>query len=109
MSSPDTTTHKTTKPVAEPTGLNEQELRHVFNMNACATNFLKSEIVRNKYVWYAIGMCVLILVTTYEIPTVRQTLSLFPLSIFEWFIIVVFSFAGMMINQLARFAKIIKP
>lgn len=85
------------------------QLLHVFNMNAMGTNFFRSEIMRNKYVWYAIGMCVLILVGGYEITPIREALSLFTLTIFDWLIIIGFSLVGMATNQLIRNVKLIKP
>ncbi|WP_276374236.1 cation-translocating P-type ATPase [Chryseolinea sp. H1M3-3] len=84
------------------------QLLHVLNMNAKGTSIFKSEITRNRYVWYSILVCVVILVGCYEIPTVRQALSLFPLTIFDWTIIIAFSFAGLIINQLAKVFNIIK-
>jgi Ca2+-transporting ATPase len=48
------------------------QLLHVFNMNATSSNFFTSEVVRNKYVWYAIALCVLILILLYEIAPVRK-------------------------------------
>ena len=84
------------------------QLLHVLNMNAKSTSIFKSEITRNKYVWYSILVCVVILIGCYEILPVRQALSLFPLTIFDWTIIIAFSFAGLIINQLAKVFNIIK-
>lgn len=84
------------------------QLLHVFNMNAKGTSIFKSEITRNKYVWYSILVCVVILIGCYEITPVRQALSLFPLTIFEWAIIIAFSLAGLAVNQLAKVFNIIR-
>ncbi|MFD1001713.1 cation transporting ATPase C-terminal domain-containing protein [Ohtaekwangia kribbensis] len=83
------------------------QLLHVLNMNARGTTIFKSEITRNKYVWYSILVCVAILIGCYEITPVSQALSLFPLTIFDWTIIITFSFAGLIINQLAKVFNII--
>ena len=84
------------------------QLLHVLNMNAKGTSIFKSEITRNKYVWYSIIVCAVVLIGCYEITPVRQALSLFPLTIFDWTIIIVFSLAGLIINQLAKVFNIIK-
>lgn len=84
------------------------QLLHVLNMNAKGTSIFRSEIARNKYVWYSIIVCAVVLIGCYEIGPVRQALSLFPLTIYDWTIIVVFSFAGLIINQLAKVFSLIK-
>lgn len=84
------------------------QLLHVFNMNASGTNFFTSEVVRNKYVWYGIALCVLILVLLYEINPVREVLSLHRLSLSDWGIIISFCLAGMVINQMAKVWKLVK-
>ena len=84
------------------------QLLHVFNMNSKGSSIFKSEITRNRYVWYSILVCVAILIGCYEITPVRQAISLFPLTIFDWIIIIAFSFASLIINQLAKILNIIK-
>ncbi|HMV07475.1 MAG TPA: cation-translocating P-type ATPase [Cyclobacteriaceae bacterium] len=84
------------------------QLLHVFNMNSKGSSVFKSEITRNRYVWYSILVCVVILIGCYEITPVRQAISLFPLTIFDWIIIIAFSFASLIINQLAKIFNIIK-
>jgi Ca2+-transporting ATPase len=84
------------------------QLLQVFNMNSKGTSIFKSEIVRNRYVWYSILVCAVILVLCYEIGPVRTALSLFPLTIFDWAIIVVCSLAGVIVNQLLKVFNIIK-
>lgn len=84
------------------------QLLHVLNMNSKGTSVFRSEVVRNRYVWYSIFICVAILIGCYEIGPVREALSLFRLTIFDWMIIIVFSFAGLIINQLAKAFNFIK-
>ena len=84
------------------------QLLHVFNMNSKGTSILKSEIVRNRYVWYSILVCAVSLIACYQIGPVRTALSLFPLTIFDWTIIVACSFAGVIVNQLMKVFNVIK-
>jgi Ca2+-transporting ATPase len=84
------------------------QLLHVFNMNASGSNFFRSEVVRNHYVWYAIVICIGIVAILHLIDPVKKVLSIFPLSTPDWIVIVMFSFAGMIINQLAKRFNIVK-
>lgn len=84
------------------------QLLHVFNMNASGSSFLKSEIVRNKFVWYALAINIAILFALYEITPIRQVLAIYPLSVSDWFVIICFSVSGMLVNQLARRIQFIK-
>jgi hypothetical protein len=59
-------------------------------------------------VWYSILVCAVILIACYQIGPVRTALSLFPLTIFDWTIIVACSFAGVIVNQLMKVFNIIK-
>ncbi|HEU5292479.1 MAG TPA: cation-translocating P-type ATPase [Cyclobacteriaceae bacterium] len=84
------------------------QLLHVLNMNSKGTNILRSEVVRNRYVWYSIIICIAILLVCYEVSPIRSALSLFRLTVLDWSIIIVFSFAGLIINQLAKVFNLIK-
>ena len=84
------------------------QLLHTFNMNASGSNFFTSEVVRNKYVWYAIALCIIILVLLYELAPVREVLSLYKLSLSDWGIITVFSLTGMTVNQMAKIWGFVK-
>ena len=51
------------------------QLWHVFNLPSANVSFFKNEISKNKYVWLAILICLLIMVATYFITPVRNVLS----------------------------------
>jgi len=84
------------------------QLLHVFNMNSSGSNFFKSEVMRNKYVWYAFAINLSTLILMYEITPVREVLSIYSLSFSDWMVITGFSFLGMIINQIAKKLSIIK-
>lgn len=84
------------------------QMFHVFNMNASGSSFFRSEIIRNKYVWLALLINIAILLALYQIPVVRTALSIYPLTISDWLIIVGFSLGGMTVNQIAKGFRIIK-
>lgn len=83
------------------------QLLHVFNMNSSSSNFFKSEIMRNRYVWYAVASGVVIIGILYQFEVFREVLALYPLTIVDWLVIVAFSFLNMFINYLAKLLKII--
>ncbi|MBL6448779.1 cation-translocating P-type ATPase [Fulvivirga sp. 29W222] len=83
------------------------QLLHVFNMNSSSSNFFRSEVMRNKYVWYALACGVGIIGILYQFEIFREVLSLYPLTVVDWLVIVTFSLLNMTINYLAKFFKII--
>lgn len=84
------------------------QLLHVFNMNASGSSFFKSEIVRNKFVWYALAINIALLFALYEITPVRQVLAIYPLSVSDWFVIICFSVSGMLVNQVVKRIQFMK-
>lgn len=84
------------------------QLLHVFNMNTSGSNFFASEVIQNKYVWYSIAVCAVIVAIIYEITTAREVLSLSRLSALDWVIILGFSLLGMIVNQVAVQTQFIK-
>jgi Ca2+-transporting ATPase len=84
------------------------QLLHVFNMNASGSNFFRSEVIRNRYVWYALVINLVLLVALYEITVIRTVLQLYPLSIYDWMIVCGFSLSSMVINQIAKTLNIVK-
>jgi Ca2+-transporting ATPase len=56
------------------------QLLHVFNLYSGKGRFFHNEITRNKFIWQAQFLCILILLATYFIPFLRQMLSLQPLN-----------------------------
>ncbi|PQA56904.1 cation-translocating P-type ATPase [Siphonobacter curvatus] len=53
------------------------QLMHVFNLHS-ERSFFVNEITQNRYVWGAIGLCMLLLIATYTIPFLRQVLRIEP-------------------------------
>lgn len=84
------------------------QLLHVFNMHAHESNFFRSEIVRNRYVWFAIAICIAIVAILHLIEPVKKVLAIFPLHSADWMIVIGFSFAGMIVNQLAKRLNIVR-
>jgi Ca2+-transporting ATPase len=55
------------------------QLFHVFNMRDPGSRPWNNEITRNKWVWGAVALCIVLLIVPFYIPVVREVLSLAPL------------------------------
>ncbi len=55
------------------------QLWNVFNLPEKGVPFFKNQITQNKFIWYALVLCVGLVILSYVIPQIRQALSLVPL------------------------------
>ena len=85
------------------------QVLHVFNMYfERGVSFFKSEVFTNRYVWYAVFACIILALSAYWIPSIRNILKITIYGWKDWSIIIVFSFLSLLINQqLKRFKVII--
>lgn len=83
------------------------QLFHSFNMGSGSAKFFQSEVVRNKYVWYAFVISVAILVISFAITPVRMALMLDVLSMADWLIIVSASLSSAIIIHFLKHFKIV--
>ena len=84
------------------------QLLHVFSMTTeNSKSFFKSDIFTNKYVWYAIGICLTITLGAYFIPPVAKVLSLHSPSGQDLAVMFGFSLLSLLINQILKRTKII--
>jgi Ca2+-transporting ATPase len=85
------------------------QLLHVFNMSSTGSgNFFKSEVFKNKFVWYAIATSLILVFISYQIPIVRKTLDIFPMSVADWLIVIGMSFTSLIIIQISKALKIVR-
>lgn len=78
------------------------QLLHVFNMSDRKAPFFNNEVFRNKYVWFASGICIAIVIFSYLIGPVRKALDLYEMSVYDMGIIGVCSFSYLLIIQLLK-------
>lgn len=83
------------------------QLLHVFNMGKRGTNYFKSEVFTNRYVWLAIISSLIILLGLSLIAPVRKVLLIYPMSVQDWLVIVLCAVLGMIIIQAAKVLKIV--
>jgi P-type Ca2+ transporter type 2C len=57
-------------------GLALAQLCHVFNMAPVKDSLFNNEITRNRYVWGALGICLIILLSTYYSSFLSKVLSI---------------------------------
>lgn len=81
------------------------QLLHVLNMGN-GTTFFNSEVFRNKYVWGAIALSVIILLGVYAIEPVRKVLSIYEMSVYDWLISIGASIVSLIIIQIGKKLKI---
>jgi Ca2+-transporting ATPase len=60
------------------------QLLHVFNMREPDENIFVNQVVKNKYIWMALGICIAALVAAYFIPLLHNVLSFETLSGIHW-------------------------
>jgi P-type Ca2+ transporter type 2C len=78
------------------------QLLHAFNMNSAGSTFFRSEVFKNKFLWYALIISFGIMLVLYFIPTVREVLSVSILSLNDLIIIVGSSMLSLVFIQFAK-------
>ncbi|MGV3557991.1 cation-translocating P-type ATPase [Larkinella arboricola] len=77
------------------------QLMHVFNLRS-GRSFFVNEITRNRYIWYALLLCVFILLLTYYVPFLAQILSIKTIPSTELWMIAVAGIAPVILIQLVK-------
>lgn len=84
------------------------QLWHVFNMRNWRDGMIFNQITRNKYVWLAIALCLIILAVAALQPDVAGALRLTPLPANAWVSIVVLSLTPVVVRQLVATGRRLK-
>ena len=83
------------------------QLWHSFNLSRGNTFIFKNEIFRNKYVWFALIICLLVMFATYAVIPFRNVFRLIPLNVLELSIILVTSILPVIIIQVLKKLKLV--
>lgn len=84
------------------------QLFHVFNVTTDRSRaFFKTDVARNKYVWYAIVACVIITVGSFFIGPIARALRLDHLSTIDWVAVIGFSLLSATVNWLLKKTRVI--
>jgi len=68
-------------------GLALSQLIHVFNMREHEEHIFNNQVVKNKYIWMALGICIVLLLAAYFVPVLNNVLSFETLSVTHWIIV----------------------
>ncbi|GIV41408.1 MAG: ATPase [Vicingaceae bacterium] len=83
------------------------QLFHVFNMASVKTSFFKSEVFRNKYVWYALVSSLLIVLSVFFIPPVREALNVQSLKLEDWLVVIASALISLLVIQFLKRTNLI--
>lgn len=70
--------------------------------------FFNNEVIKSKYVWYAVIASLAILLGLIQISYVREALNIISMGIKEWAIILTASASSVIIIQTSRYFKLFK-
>jgi P-type Ca2+ transporter type 2C len=74
-------------------------LWHVFNMRDAGTGLIGNEVVGNRWVWYAIGVCIALTAAAAWLPGLSTVLDVVPLDPFGWFLVLGGSLVPLLVGQ----------
>ncbi len=83
------------------------QLWHVFNIAPSHQSIAGNDVVRNKFVWMAVALCLLILLGAFVVAPVRLALSLTTEVFDYWYIVLLGSLAPALVNQVLKRLKVI--
>ncbi|MBY0434550.1 MAG: HAD-IC family P-type ATPase, partial [Cyclobacteriaceae bacterium] len=84
------------------------QILHVFNMNAAGSRFFTSEVMKNRYVWYAVVACLALPFISYQVEIVRKALDIFPMSKEDWMISAGMSLLSLVVIQVAKSLNLVR-
>jgi len=76
-------------------------LWHVFNMRDAGTGLFANEVTRNRWVWYAIGMCLVLIAAAAWLPGLSTVLDVVSLDTFGWMLVLSGSLVPLLVGQAA--------
>lgn len=78
------------------------QLLHVFNMREADEPVFNNQVTRNKYIWYALAFCIIMLLAAYFIPVVSNALSFERLEADTWLLISITAILPLLTNQVIK-------
>ncbi len=76
-------------------------LWHVFNMRDAGTGLFANEVTRNRWVWYAIGICLALTAAAAWLPGLSTVLDVVSLDTFGWMLVLSGSLVPLLVGQAA--------
>jgi Ca2+-transporting ATPase len=84
------------------------QLLHVLNMGSGDRWFFRTEVFRNRYVWYSIIASVLVFGSLIQIPVVKEALHVYEITTADWSTIIIASLLSFFLVQLCKKIKLVK-
>lgn len=84
------------------------QLAHVFNMRERKEHFLKNQVTQNKYVWYAIGFCTVVILSAYFIPFLSTILSFQAMGTKPWILVIATMILSTLTIQILKSLSVIR-
>jgi Ca2+-transporting ATPase len=82
------------------------QIFHVFNMSFVRNfSFFKSAVLRNKYVWFAVFGCIMLVILSVFVPMLREMLKVFIYGWRPWVIVIGFSLLSLLLVQCTKKLK----
>ena len=81
------------------------QLWHVFNLRERGTTLFRNDVVRNPYVWGALGLCVVLLLAAVYLPGLSNVLKLTHPGSQGWLLVIGFSLVPLAVGQLMKGLK----
>jgi Ca2+-transporting ATPase len=77
-------------------------LWHVFNMKDVQTPLLRNQVTANKFVWGALGLCVVLILLAVYVPGLSDILGTARLPVTGWLLVGGWSFVPLILGQVAH-------
>ncbi len=78
------------------------QLLHVFNMRAASSGWISNDVTRNRFVWIALAICVVLIGLTIYIPAFSRLLMIAPPSATGWLLVLGGSLVPLVLGQVAK-------
>ncbi|HTN47217.1 MAG TPA: cation-translocating P-type ATPase [Flavipsychrobacter sp.] len=78
------------------------QLFHVFNMSAPHSGLIVNEVTKNKFVWWALFICVSLMIIVYVVPQLRLALGLVVLPATVWLVCIIAALFPLSLVQLYK-------
>lgn len=78
------------------------QLWHVFNMRDAGSSIFRNDITRNSYVWGALGLCIILILSAVYIPSIAEVIKVVHPGRDGWVLIIMMSLLPLVIAQIHK-------
>jgi len=81
------------------------QLWHVFNMRSDQSNLLDNTVVRNRWVWGALALCIVLIMLAVYLPPLASVLQIRPPDLYGWVTVAGMSLVPLVVGQITKTVK----